>query len=140
MKIRTGFVTNSSSTNFLLIAKTELTKQKFLKLLGCDENSPISEILNPFYDLLLEKSERYEDDFVEIKQISEESIGSYLRNQHIRLSERMLEKVIEANKNGYHILYGKLESDYEELERYFLSESIEEENEDLYFNGIESIF
>jgi hypothetical protein len=43
MKIRDGFVTNSSSTNFLIISKEELTEEYLLKKLGFKHNSPIKE-------------------------------------------------------------------------------------------------
>ena len=34
MKIRTGFITNSSSTNFLIISKKELTEDYLFEKLG----------------------------------------------------------------------------------------------------------
>jgi len=41
MKIRDGFVTNSSSTNFLIISKEELTEDYLLEKLGFEPNSLI---------------------------------------------------------------------------------------------------
>lgn len=41
MKIRIGYVTNSSSTNFLILSKKELTAQYLYKKLGFKKNSPI---------------------------------------------------------------------------------------------------
>ena len=41
MKIRNGFVTNSSSTNFLIISKENLTEDYLLKKLGFKANSAI---------------------------------------------------------------------------------------------------
>jgi hypothetical protein len=43
MKIRDGFVTNSSSTNFLIISKEELTEEYLLEKLGFKHNSPIKD-------------------------------------------------------------------------------------------------
>ena len=43
MKIRSGFVTNSSSTNFLIISKEELTPEYLLKKLGFNQKSKILE-------------------------------------------------------------------------------------------------
>jgi len=41
MMIRDGFVTNSSSTNFLIISKEELTEEYLLKKLGFKTNSSL---------------------------------------------------------------------------------------------------
>jgi len=43
MKIRDGFVTNSSTTNFLIISKEELTEDYLLEKLGFKTNSPIKD-------------------------------------------------------------------------------------------------
>ena len=43
MRIKDGFVTNSSSTNFLIISKEELTEEYLLKKLGFMPNSSIRE-------------------------------------------------------------------------------------------------
>ena len=43
MKIRTGFITNSSSTNFLIISKKELSAEYLYKKLGFKNGSPIEE-------------------------------------------------------------------------------------------------
>lgn len=41
MKIRMGFITNSSSTNFLIISKKELTSDYLYKKLGFKKGSPM---------------------------------------------------------------------------------------------------
>ena len=41
MKIRNGFVTNSSSTNFLIISKQEITAEYLYEKLGFKNNSPL---------------------------------------------------------------------------------------------------
>ena len=42
MQIRTGFVTNSSSTNFLIICKEELTEDYLVEKLGFNPRSKIA--------------------------------------------------------------------------------------------------
>lgn len=41
MKFRLGFVSNSSSSSFILAIKGELTKENFLAALGVDTESPM---------------------------------------------------------------------------------------------------
>lgn len=42
MKIRTGFVSNSSSSSFIIAAKGELTEDRVFDAMGVDENSMFS--------------------------------------------------------------------------------------------------
>lgn len=41
MKVRIGYVTNSSSTNFLILSRKELTAEYLYRKLGFKKNSPI---------------------------------------------------------------------------------------------------
>ena len=43
MKIRMGFITNSSSTNFLIISKKELTEEYLFKKLGFKKGGMLEE-------------------------------------------------------------------------------------------------
>ncbi len=44
MRIRAGFVSNSSSTSFLIIAKDDLNKNDFFELMGIKADSPIADL------------------------------------------------------------------------------------------------
>ena len=44
MKIRNGFVTNSSSTSFILSMKEEFTEENFISALGAEGDSPLNKI------------------------------------------------------------------------------------------------
>jgi hypothetical protein len=52
--IRDGFVTNSSSTNFLIISKEDLTEEYLLKKLGFKNNSSIKDAGEQLVDSILD--------------------------------------------------------------------------------------
>ena len=86
VKIRSGFVTNSSSTNFLIISKEELTTEYLLKKLGFSHDSRILNSGYTFVEEILEgtKSGLRWFDFDEIdydailEVFGEESAKKYL--------------------------------------------------------------
>ena len=52
MKIRKGFVTNSSSTSFIISLKDEYSKDNFMKAIGADGNSPMNKIFEDLFSAI----------------------------------------------------------------------------------------
>ncbi len=52
-KTRSGFVSNSSSSSFIIAAKGELTKDAVLKALGVPEKSPLFSFADDIADVLM---------------------------------------------------------------------------------------
>lgn len=136
MKIRAGFVSNSSSTSFLIIAKHDLNKDDFFQLMGIEANSPIADLFARFYADVID-SIKTEIDF---KTLAEDVPPERLFDRPDRLSAHMLDKIKNARKKGLIAYYGWLDSETNPIQTFFCTDSFEVENEKIYFNGLENVW
>lgn len=119
MKIRTDFVTNSSSTSFVLISAGNFTEEDFFNLVGIKNDSPLLPIFRRLFSIVSSK-------MTEINSPDNFSGDKYLK-----------EKITQSLEKGKQVYIGELSSDDGDwLEAYFCTDSFEIENDELYFNGI----
>ena len=134
MRLRSGFVSNSSSTSFLIISKGAFTKKKFQRLMGVKKNSPLLPLFEQLYNDMIEGT-NVELDLGTIK--GNAYWKSLLGRRANSLSERMIEKLDACRKKGWHAYYGRLDSESNPVQTFFCMDSFEEENDEVYLNGLE---
>lgn len=124
MKIKTDFITNSSSTSFILAFNDEFSSKKIIKAFGIKENSILTEI---FEDFLSE---------LEYKELDEKELREYEKEMY----KDDLEKINELRKKGKKVYMGYLSSDNSLLESFFCQDAYLIENEEIYFNGMINVW
>lgn len=125
MKIREGFVTNSSSTNFIIISKKELTSEYLFNKLGFIDDTDFSELAWEFCDdLLSDRGLRW----FEINEINFETIKKIF-------GEKTAEKYKTFSKKNHYIALGYTSSASSLFSEFFTCDFVEIDEKDFYING-----
>lgn len=138
MKIRAGFVSNSSSTSFLILAKEDLNRVDFFELMGIEPDSPIADLFEKFYLDVIDSVRTTVDFSTAGKQVPAEDWFKGRRGNN--LSIHMINKLRDAKQHGLKAYFGTLSSEENPIQSFFCTDSFEVENEKIYFNGLECIW
>lgn len=132
MKIKTDFVTNSSSTSFLIITQNGLKEEHFMKLMGVRKDSELYDMVEELYysikNEMIDAHKAYED------KSYGASYSSYKEFISEEFSEEVYEKAITAEKNNQKIYVGKLSSDEKPFISFLCMDCFVEETDTIYFN------
>lgn len=112
MKIKSDFITNSSSTSFILAFKGEYSHKKILKAYGIEKGSPLEEILDDFF---------YQLDFNELDE-------NQLQNYELEIYGK---KIKELKEKGMKIYKGRFSDDEGLLDAFFCNDSFLIESEEI---------
>jgi hypothetical protein len=135
MRIRTGFVSNSSSTSFLIITNDELQEGAFLELMGVAPDSPIADLFRELFSDVMQASQ-----YVDLKHVNQRvSPEAWFATQK-RLSPAMIARLKQAAEQGLKAYFGTLDSDSTMVQTFFCTDAFELENERIYFNALECVW
>ena len=136
MKLRADYVTNSSTTSYIVICDGDFSKKDLSRLMGVKNGSPLEALVDALY-YSLHHNLRPVQSHWKINEKYGGDVKAYLREE---FSQKVLRKVEEAEKQGKKIYTGALASDESVTEVLFCCDSFEWENDKLYVNGLNCVW
>lgn len=133
MKIKRDFVTNSSSTSFIISIKDEWNERAFLEKIGATGESSLNNIFMALFEAIDSNKVNINEAMKEYGK-EHKCIGEFLKAEGYESAE--VEKVEQLLGENREVYYGRLRSDGNSaIEVYFCMESFIICDQDIYFNG-----
>lgn len=138
MKLRQDFITNSSSTSFIISLKDEWNERNFFKTIGVLDDSALRNIFVDLYKAINYNKEEI-NTYIKKYYPEKSSVEEFLSD--CNYSNDVIERVSQLIKSGRKVYYGKLGTESgDSVEAFFCMESFLICEEDIYFNGQSAVW
>lgn len=130
MKVKVDFVSNSSSTSFVYIAREMLSKQDFMDAAGVSADSPVASLFESMFQRLRERI-RQGDRLESVEDVNN------LDDQE-RFPSEIIERMKTALEQGQTVTIGSFSSDENLAELTLCTEIFEIDSDRFFINAYEN--
>lgn len=137
MKIKFDFITNSSSTCFVVILKKgkEFTKEQFMECIGVSKKSPVYPMFESLFDVFASNMKPFDLAVSSHRWNKAREWDVFIADV---FSGDLVEKIKVAKRQGDSLYFGTLSSEVDALETYFCCDSFKIEGKTIYIDATNS--